>query len=280
MNKLLQAELSRRLTSAVFIAEIISLCIYNLIEIVYSSYGFSVDATYFLFGKTPIICILIAANTSLQLSQELDNRTINNKLFCGFSKSDFYKTELFIGITEGMILLLVDTISVILFGNIQKYDMDIFHVGFFINFMIVLIIVSTVAVISTVFSLLINHRIISVFLVIGMTLLFIYGGKETVRSLNQPAQTTLFSADGELHENPLYVEGSKRVAHNVHLLASPYAQSNYADYMLLEEKSEKHENSLIMKNVPYHIEFVISDVIESLLLYLVGFYVLNKRNLQ
>lgn len=40
---------------------------------------------YFLFNKTTLICIFISINVSLKLSQELDNRTINNKLFCGGS---------------------------------------------------------------------------------------------------------------------------------------------------------------------------------------------------
>jgi len=280
MSRLLRAELSRRLTSIIFIGEIIFLLIYNFLEIVGSAYGFEVDTTYFLFNKTAIICICIAANVSLQLSQELDNRTINNKLFCGFSKSVFYKSEIIAGIIEGMILLLTDTISIIIFGLAQKYNTDIFHTDFFINLIITLIIILTLAIISTVLSVLISQRIISLFFVMFVTIILIYGGNETVRSLNQPAQTTLFSADGEMRDNPLYIKGAKRDAHNIHLFVSPYAQSCYTAYLLQEKQTDKFNNSLILKNMHYHLEFVISDIAECLLFYILGFYLFDKRNLQ
>lgn len=64
-------------------------------------------------------------------------------------------------------------------------------------------------------SVLINNRIFSIFIVIGLTLLLLYGGKETVHTLNQPVQTTLFSIDGELRDNPLYAEGAERTIHNI-----------------------------------------------------------------
>lgn len=280
MNRLLRTELVRRLTSILFLSEIVGLLLYNYIEIALTTYGFEVDITYFLFDKTAILCICTAANISLQLSQELDNRTVNNKLFCGFRKSTFYKSEVLVGMIEGMLLLLADTASLILFGKFQAYDMDLLHMRFFINLIITLAIISSVAVISTVLSMLINHRILSIFLVMGITLLLLYSGKETVRNLNQPAQTTLFSDDGNMHDNPLYIEGFQRAMHNAHLLASPYAQSYYTYQFLQEEQAEKADNSLILKKIPYHIEFVLFDAIECFLLFVMEFYLFHKRNLQ
>ena len=280
MNKLLRVELSRRLTSIIYIGEIILLLVYNFLEISGSTYGFEVNIPYFLFNKTTLICIFISINVSLKLSQELDNRTINNKLFCGYNKSTFYKTELLVGIIEGTLLLLADTISVILLGIFQNYELNISYIDLFINFIIAHIIISTVAIISTILSVLINNRIFSIFIVIGLTLLLLYGGKETVHTLNQPVQTTLFSIDGELRDNPLYAEGAERTIHNIHLFSSPYAQANYVPYLLHEEKQEKFDNSLILKNSPYHLEFLITDILGGIFLYLLGSYLFNKRNLQ
>lgn len=279
MNKLLRAELSRRLTSVIYIGEIIIVFIYNFLEIVGARYGFEVDIPYFLFNKTTLICIGIAINVSLKLSQELDNRTINNKLFCGYHKSTFYKVEIFVGIIEGVLLLLIDTMSVIIMGAFQKYNLNITYIDFFVNFIITLIIISSVAVISTILSILINYRFFSVFIVIGLTLLLLYSGKETVHTLNQPAKTTLFSTDGEMRDNPLYVEGAERTIHKIHLFSSPYAQANYVSYLLHEEKGEKFNNSLILKDVPYHLEFMIPDVLGMIFIYSAGIYLFNKRNL-
>lgn len=280
MNKLLCAELSRRLTSVIYIGEIIISLIYNFLEIAGSTYGFEVDISYFLFNKTTLICICIAINVSLKLSQELDNRTINNKLFCGYNKSTFYKVEIVVGIIEGVLLLLIDTISVIIIGIFQKYILTITYTAFFVNLIITLIIISSVAVISTILSILINNRIFSIFIVIGLTLLLLYGGKEIVHTLNQPAKTTLFSTNGEMRDNPLYVKGTERTIHNIHLFFSPYAQANYVPYLLHEEKVEKFDNSLILKNAPYHLEFIIPDVLGMIFIYSVGIYLFSKRNLQ
>ena len=68
MNRLLRTELVRRLTSILFLSEIVGLLLYNYIEIALTTYGFEVDITYFLFDKTAILCICTAANISLQLS--------------------------------------------------------------------------------------------------------------------------------------------------------------------------------------------------------------------
>lgn len=280
MNKLLHAELLRRLTSVIYIGEMIVLVVYNIFAIIGSVYGYEVDISYFLFDKTSMICIFIAINVSLKISQELDNRTINNKLFCGYNKLTFYKTEILVGIIEGILLFFVDTISVILFGVFKKYELNISCMDLFVNFGITLIIISTVAVISTILSVLIKNRIFSVFIVVGLALLLLYGGKETVHTLNQPAQTTLFSTDGTLRDNPLYVTGTKRKIHNIHLFSSPYAQVSYVSCLLHEEKNEKMDNSLVLKNSPYHFEFLISDILEGFVLYLLGGYLFRKRNLQ
>lgn len=279
MRKLLRAELVRRMVSAIYIAECIFFLVYNFLEIGGSVYGFEVNIPYFLFNKVSLISICIAINVSLKISQELDNRTINNKIFCGYSKQTLYKTEIVAGIIEGIVLVLVDTVSVIVIGKIKQYAINKSYIDLIVNFMIVVIIVSTVAVISTVLTIIIKKRIFSILIIIGLTCFFLYSGTETVKTLYQPKETTLFSTEGEARENPLYVEGMERTVHKAHLLFSPYAQANYTSYLLHEENNEKINNSLILKNSPYHFEFVIIDILEGGILCFVGMYLFKKQNL-
>lgn len=172
MSKLLRAELLRRMVSAIYIAECIFLLVYNFLEIGGSVYGFEVNIPYFLFNKVSLISICIAINVSLKVSQELDNRTINNKIFCGYSKQTLYKTELVAGIIEGIVLALIDTVSVIVIGEIKQYAINKSYIDLLVNFMIVVLIVSTVAVISTVLTIIIKKRIFSILIVIGLTCFF------------------------------------------------------------------------------------------------------------
>lgn len=280
MSKLLRAELSRRLFSVIYIGEIIILLIYNFLEIAGSRYGFEVDIPYFLFNKTSLICLCVVVNVSLKVRQEFDDRTINNKLFYGYNKSKFYKVEVLVGIIEGFLLFLIDTISVIIIGIYQKYDFNLSYTDFVVNFVITFTIISMVAVISTVLSVLINHKIFSILIIVGLSVLLLYGGKETVHTLNQPKETTLFSTDGVIRDNPLYVDGFKRKVHNVHLFLSPYAQSYYVPYLLHEEVENKFNNSLLMKNSAYHWDLMIADILGGLLLYSVGLYLFKKQDLQ
>ena len=133
--------------------------------------------------------------------------------------------------------------------------------------------------ITTILSILINYRLISVFIVMAITLLLLQAGRETVSSLIQPAQTTRFNTEGILEDNPLYIEGTERLAYNVHLFSSPYAQICYIDHLLTEKETMKFDNSFIMKNIPYHIEFIVSDAMWCLLFYFGGLYLFKKRNL-
>lgn len=279
MRKLLRAELLRRMVSNIYIVESILLLVYNFLEIGGSVYGFEVNIPYFLFNKVSLICICIAINVSLKISQELDNRTINNKIFCGYRKQTLYKTEIVAGIIEGIVLALVDTVSVIAIGKLKQYAINMSYIDLIVNFMIVVIIVSTVALISTVLTIIIKKRIFSIFIVIGLTWFFLYSGTETLNTLYQPKETTLFSTEGKARENPLYVEGMERTVHKAHLLFSPYAQASYTSYLLHEENDEKINNALILKNSPYHFEFVIIDILEGGILYFAGMYFFKKQNL-
>ena len=279
MKRLLQAELIRRLTSIIYISELIFLVIYNVFKIIASNYGFEINISYFLFENTALISIFTAVNVSLKLSQELEYRTINNKLFLGITKKNFFIVESIVGILEGFILLLTDTISVIILGYYKGYIMDVTYSDISINFAILLLTITTVVMLSSILTLLIPTRVISVIVVFCLSFLLLYGGKDTVSALNQPAQTTLFSVDGKMDKNPLYVDGGKRVFHNAHLFLSPYAKAEYSPCLLSEDKEMLAANTLFIKSQSFHLEFIISNVIECILLFILGLHFFKKKNL-
>ena len=279
MYRLIKAELTRRLSSLIFMSGIVFILIYNFMTIIKTTYGFNVDATHFLFQKTILLCIFLVVQITLQTSQELDGRTINNKLFLSYSKSDCFNAAIITGILEGTLLFLIDTISVVIMCKMEGYAIVIQNAGFIMNLFIISIIIATVAVITTVLTFLINYQKITIFIVMAITLLFLHFGSETVSVLLEPEQTTRFNIEGVLEDNPMYVDGSERLAHNVHLFSSPYAQICYTSHLLAEETTMKFDNSFVMKKVPYRLEFLLSDMVWSLLFYFGGLYLFKKRNL-
>ncbi|MEE1101177.1 MAG: hypothetical protein U0K86_06825 [Agathobacter sp.] len=279
MNQLLKAELKRRLSSFIFFCEIALIIGINFIQIIWSEFGFQVDTGYFVFQNFKIICILIAINSCLQIGQEFENHTINNKLYVGFSKSEFYKYEMVVGIIETVILFLFDTLSVIIMSSIQKFTPITLSSKIILNSLAVIIALTVVSCLSTTLAVIIKYRIVSVFIIIGLSILLLNVGYSSARSLMQPPKTTLFSLDGKLCENPLYVTGSTRTLHNLHINISPYGQATYACYLSTETQKEKYNNSLFFKKNSWHIEFVLIDILELIIIYAVGLYILKRRDL-
>lgn len=108
---------------------------------------------------------------------------------------------------------------------------------------------------------------------------FWFGGK-SVSSLNQAKDWTDPVTHEEV-ENPLRIDGFARTANNIHVLVSPFAQTEYNANMLHEaDFGTKEENSLILKDFPYHIEFCLFNILEMLLFYRIGLRIFKKQDLK
>lgn len=279
MKQLFHIEWKRRLTSAIYLGGMILMILYDLSGMAWTRYGYEVSISYFLFQTLPIICLCIAINTALVIGQELDHRTINNKLFCGYSKQDFYKVEVLAGLLEGAVMQLVDIAVVLALGIICRYSWDVSVLEFLANLVFAIILCGTVSILSTVLAIAIGHGVFSLLVVSGLTILFLYAGHETVQTLIQPPKATWFGTDGRERDNPLYVEGPLRTLHEAHLSASPYAQAYYMPYAIGEEEEDKRSTSLIFAGFPYHLEFAIFDLAEVVLLFYAGSWYFRKKDL-
>lgn len=71
-------------------------------------------------------------------------------------------------------MTLFDTVSVCVIAKFAGFDMPAFDLKFFINLLIVVIITSTVAVISTVLAVLISNRLIAVLVVLLVSFILIF----------------------------------------------------------------------------------------------------------
>lgn len=280
VSHLLRAELSRRCMSILFIGELLYLAAHNLLQIIGSSYGFDMSVSYFLYDNTPTLCIFVSAISSVQISQELDGRTIDNKLLAGFDKRTFFKAEVICSVIQGILLLLTDTIFVILLSTVSGYPVDISLHTFCANLLVTLTAVSTVAVISAVFSCMLSHRLISICIVVGVALLLLYCGQNTVQALEQPSQTDIYNTEHIMQTNPLYISGDRRAAYKFHLAASPYAQAVYANSMQNETTADQISNSLFLREMPFHLDFIIVDLGEGLLLCMAGVRLFERKDLR
>ncbi len=140
---------------------------------------------------------------------------------------------------------------------------------------------SVISIIATVCAFNIPNRIINLVVIVALSLILFQKGDDATLALIQPKETIYFndSVDEVPIENPLYISGNKRLLYNLELAVSPYAQTQYAKYILFEYEEQKNDCSLFAKNYHYHIDFIIIDIITVICLYWIGFGVFKRRDL-
>lgn len=281
MNKLLSMELKRAITSPILWIGIIITAFMPAYKILLNSYGFSIFTSTFLLENTSIICIFMAIFISLHIGQDFEARTINNKISVGYKREQIYCTEVIVSAVCGLILLATDTICVFVFSAIKhlEFNDEITLTGFFFNLIISLVCVITISSLFTLIAMIAHQRILSIAIAVLLTLGTLHIGDNVVSDLTQP-EYRLDVESNEMVENPLYITGIKRTVANTHLLFSPFAQAEYEPFMLLETLEDKQNNSIILKQFPYHIEFCIVNLLELILFYQIGIYVFRKQDLK
>lgn len=280
MNKLLSMELKRIMKSPILWIGLIIIIALNAFGIVFNTYGFDIYTTTFLFENSARICIVLAILIPLHIGHDFETRTINNKITAGYSRKEIYITEIFVSTICGMILLITDIASVLVCSEIMHLEFSdgITYSAFAANAAISLICIVTISVLFTMIATITHKQLISIGITVILALSLLNFGGNTVSRLGQSAYN-IDAQSNERVENALHLSGVKRTAAKAHLLISPFAQVEYESTMLVVPE-EKEEYSLILKDVPYHIEFCIFNLLELMLFYQVGIRIFRKQDLK
>lgn len=282
MNKLLSMELKRVAKSPILWLGIIAVITLNIYVILLNGYGFKIFTTTFLLENTSLICIILAILIPLHLGHDFDNRTINNKISAGYTRTEIYIVQLIVSFTCTTILFIANISSVFISSNIAdlEFSSKLTITEFSLHAVITFICIVTVSSVYTMIVMISHKQLISLGITVILALtLFTLSGK-SVSSLNQSMDWT-DPITHETIENPLRIDGFARTANNIHVLVSPFAQSEHSTSMLHETDSgTKEENSIILKKFPYHIEFCIFNILEMLLFYRIGIRIFKRQDLK
>lgn len=280
MNKLLFTELKRAMKSPILWIGIIVVIALDIFGILLNSYGFAIYTTTFIFENSARICIILAILIPLHIGQDFEVRTINNKIIAGYTRKQIYLAEIFVSTICSMLLYFIDVASVFIcsiFAGLAFSD-GISYFAFFCNEVIGLVCIITISALFTMIVMLARKQLISIGITIVLTLSLLTIGENAVSKLGQ-SEYRIDTQSNEMVENVLYISGFERVMENTHLLISPFAQVEYEDTMLHEPNS-KEKYSIILKSFPYHIEFIIFNLLEFLLFYKVGIHIFKKQDLK
>ena len=280
MNKLLSTELKRAMKSPILWIGVIGVIALNIYGILLNSYGFDIYTTTFIFKNAARICIILAILIPLHMGQDFEVRTVNNKITAGYTRKQIYLAEIFVGAICSMILCIIDNVSVFVCSTIAglKFSDGITYSAFIFNEVIGLVCIITISSLFTMIVMLAHKQLISIGITVILTLSLLTIGGNTVSNLGQE-EYRLDTQSNEMIENVLYISGSERAVANTHLLISPFAQVEYEDAMLHNPES-KEGYSLVLKSFPYHIEFIIFNLLELLLFCKVGIRIFKKQDLK
>lgn len=275
MNKLLSIELKRALSSPLlWISALIPVGL-NVYNMVLSQYAFEISSANAMFYNLPIFCICLAIFTALHIGLEFEARTINNKIIADYSRKQIYIAELGVSILYGLILLIIDTCSILIICKIKNFSIGVSIGSLVIENIICFFCISTIAALFTMIAMLLHKRLYSIAACLGITLLLLNLGGNAVSALNQGEYRIV---DGQQIENVLYIDGFKRAATNAHVLVSPFAQVKYQPYSNTENSDDKSKNSLIFKKAAHHYEFPIMNLIELIGFTCVGITLFRKQD--
>lgn len=280
MNKLLSTELKRAMKSPILWIGMNIIIVLDIYGILLNSYGFNVYITTFIFENAARICIILAILIPLHIGQDFEVRTVNNKITAGYTRKQIYLAEIFVSTICSMILYIIDIVSVFVCSTIAglKFSDGISYSAFLFNEVIGLVCIITISALFTLIVMLARKQLISIGITVILTLSLLTVGGNTVSNLGQP-EYIIDTQSNEMVENVLYNSGFKRTLANAHLLISPFAQIEYEETMLFEPES-KAEYSLILKSFPYHIEFIIFNLLELLLFCKVGTHIFKRQDLK
>ncbi|MCR5668210.1 MAG: hypothetical protein K6G05_04075 [Lachnospiraceae bacterium] len=276
MKHLFFTEWKRRFFSFLLLGELILLFVWNCLRIIFTDYGFDVDSVYFLYQNIPFISILITFHILLSMRCEVDNKTILNKLYLGYSKPLILFIEIWISMIESTVLVAFDNILILTLCRYRHYNLSNLTITF-LNFIVCVFIVYTISVLITVLACTISSQLIAFTIIIAGTALLLHFGNDTTHTMIQPVKTDAFFSDGQMHPNPLYVTGTKRILYQIHLTLSPYAQAYYADFFQAE-LSDIPEVSLIPSLLPFHIDFLIVDILEIIVVTIIGVKYFSRKD--
>lgn len=282
MNKLLSMELKRAAKSPILWLGVIAVIAVNVNEILLTGYGFKIFTTTFLLENVPLICVVLATLIPLYLGRDFENRTINNKVSAGYTRKEIYVVELIVSSICATVLFITDISSVFISSNIAglEFSSKLTIFEFAVHAVIAFVCIITVSSLYTMIVMISHKQLISLGIAVILTLGLLTLGGKSVSSLNQSSNWN-DPVTHEITENPLRIDGFARTANNIHVLVSPFAQAEYSASMLHEtDFGTKEENSLILKDFPYHIEFCLFNILEILLFYKIGIRIFRKQDLK
>ena len=287
MSKLIWAEMKRYLMSPHFLGTIFILIGLNSIQ---STGWIPILSNLFFWGdqfmyNNSILAVLLSLIIAAYIYEDFLTKTIHTKLILGYKKSQIFVAEtISCGLGSGMLVAVGSTIYV-LKRICYKEEIELPIISLFINTVIFMSSLACIAIIISSFSLILKKNLLTPIILVCTTIVMIQHGTEDISLLTFAESTLAIQDENETDEGKDLIATNLRVSNevrnklNAHVMISPYAQCNYSAYLTIERKEDKPQLSFLFKENPFHLDFLLSNIVLSILVILVGANVFKRQNI-
>ena len=287
MSKLIWAEMKRYLISPNFIA-----CIFILIVLnsMHSTGWIPILSNLFYWGdqfmyNNSILAVLLSIIIASYIYKDFFTKTIYSRLILGYSKSQIFIAEtLSCGLGSG-ILVAIGSAIYVLKRRICNEEYALSIDSIIIDTIIFMSSITCIAIIISSFCLLLKKSLITPIFLMCITVLLLQHGTEDISLLTFSESTLAVQNENETDEGKDLIETNLRVSDkvrnrlNAHVMLSPFAQCNYSAYLYIERPEDKPKLSFLFKDNPYHFDFLLSNIVLSSLVILIGANIYKRQNI-
>lgn len=286
MTKLIKAELKRYISSLYFI---ISILILIYLYSIPTTGWIPILSNLFFWGdqfmyNNSIMAVLLTITISAYIYEGFITKTFQTKIILGYKKIDLFIAEtLSCGIGSSL-LVAIGSIIYVFKRILRKEEIPFSFQAIFVNTLIFMSSIACIGIIICSIALIAKKSMITPIIILVLTIAMIQQGTDTISLLTFSESTLAIQDENETDEGKDLIAHNMRVNDktrkrlNANVTLSPYAQCNYAAYLIIERTNMKSQLSYLFVGTPYHLDFLLSNAILSTSIILFGSLIFKNKD--
>ncbi|MDO5146546.1 MAG: hypothetical protein Q4D60_06060 [Eubacteriales bacterium] len=287
MHKLIKAELKRYFISPYYLGTIFILMVLQTRR---STGWIPILSNLIFWGdqfmyNNSILAILLSLFIFAYVYEAYFTRILHMKLILGYTKSQIFIAEtVSCGICSGILVAIGNAIYVIR-HLYNKEPLELSMSSILINTIIFMSSLSCIAVMICSLSLILKKHIFTALILVCTTVCMLQLGTKDISLLTFSESTLVIQEENETDEGKFFIANNLRVNDtvrsllNFRVMISPYAQCNYSAYLTTERQEEKPNLSFLLKENPYHIDFLLSNIMLSTFVICIGSNIFKRQDI-
>lgn len=286
MQKLIRAELKRYFISPYYLGTVLVLIVLQNSP---SNGWIPILSNLFFWGdqfmyNTSMSAILLSVLIYIYIYESYITRSVHMKLILGYTKRQIFIAQtVSCGICSGVLVAIGNAIY-LLQRTYNKETLELPMESILVNTIIFMTTLACVGVITCSLSMILKKNIFTPLILLCFTVCMIQFGMKDLSLLTFSESTLVIEDENETEEGKFFIANNMRVSEpvrrllNFRVMASPYAQCGYSAYLTTERQEDKPNLSFFFNENPYHMDFLLSNILLSISLIGIGSSIFKRQD--